>query len=284
MDLSICIASFNTREALERTLRAAISDCSGMRAEWIVVDNASGDGSVEMVRREFPRVTLIENAANRFFAVAANQAIARSMGRYVLTLNSDAEVFPGTLPALVEYLDRHSDVGAVTTQMVRPDGRLQRTCARFPSYPLLLLDYTFLGLLLLGRRRRLRRWAWYADWDRKTEREVEVAPGSFILARQAVLRSVGAYDERLRLYFTDDDWCQRLQRAGFELMYSPLGRVIHAEGSSSRQIRPLARRIYFEDLRSYTAKYFGDRRASWLGFLSAPTRWGMDVTAALRGH
>ena len=284
MDLSICIASFNTREALERTLRAAVADCSGLTAEWIVVDNGSGDGSAEMVRREFPSAKLVENPANRFFAVATNQAIALSTGRYVLTLNSDAEILQGTLPGLVDYLDTHPDVGAVTTQMYHPDGRLQRTCARFPSYSLLLLDHTPLGLFLMGRRRRLRRWAWYAEWDRRTERAIDIAPGSFILTRQTVLRSVGACDERFRLYFTDDDWCLRLQRAGFALTYLPSGRVIHVEGASSRQIPGLARRIYFEDLRAYSAKYFGEKRASWLWFLSAPTRWGMDVAAALRGN
>ncbi len=282
IDLSVCVASFNTRDVLERTLHAAIADGSALRTEWIVVDNGSNDGSVQMVRRVFPGVTVIENSKNRFYAAATNQAIARSKGRYVLTLNSDAEVLSGTLTQLITYMNRHPEVGAVTTRMLDRDGRIQKNCARFPTYALLLLDHTFLGLIFSGRRRRLRRWAWYADWDRLTERSVDVAPGSFILARREAIRKVGGHDERFRLYFTDDDWCQRLRRAGYALRYVPVGHVIHAEGTSARQIQATARRIYFEDMRTFAAKYFGKRRARWLWMLASPTRWGLDLAARLR--
>jgi len=284
MDLSICLVSFNTCDILDRTVRAALADTSDLTAEVIVVDNGSGDGSIEMLRQNFPMVRVIANPENRFFAEAINQAMALSGGRYVLALNSDAEVVPGTLAGLVGYLDSHPAVGAATTRMFFPDGRLQRTCARFWTFELLLLEYTFLGLLLPVTHDRLRRDARYADWDRLSERPVDVAPGSFILARRGVLSSIGGFDERLHLYFTDDDWCLRLQQTGLKVMYKPIGGVIHPEGASTHRIRAQARQMYFEDMLAYTAKHFGISRRRWLSVLTWPTRWGLTAAARLRGE
>ncbi len=284
VDLSICIVSFNTCGILERTLRAAQLDAAGLRSELIVVDNGSRDGSARMVRQQFPEARLIANEENRFFSAANNQAIDRSAGRYVLTLNSDADIHPGTLGGLIAYMDSHPAVGAATLRMFFADGRLQRNCARFLTFPYLLLENTLLGALFPRRRRRLREWTWYAEWDRASERPVDVAPGSFLLVRREAIAAVGAFDERLRLYFSDDDWCRRLQDGGFPVMYIPIGGVAHPEGASVRQIRRLARRIYFEDMSTYTAKHFGHGRALWLSLLSRPTRWGLSLAATLRGE
>lgn len=275
MDLSICIVSFNTRETLERTLRAALADASGLKAEVIVVDNGSRDGTPRMIRDSFPSVELIPNPDNRFFTAGLNQALARARGRLALALNSDAEILPGTIPGLVAYLGSHPEVGAATTRMVFPDGRLQRNCSRFPTFVSLLLEHTLLGRILTGPRRRIHRWMWYDEWDRTTERAVEVAPGSFLLTRTELIRSLGALDERFRLYFSDDDWCRRLNAAGLQVIYSPRGGVVHPEGTSTRRIRPLAQQIFFEDMRAYAEKHFGKGRARILWLLSWPTRWGM---------
>jgi GT2 family glycosyltransferase len=182
-------------------------------------------------------------------------------------------VLPGTLGPLVDYLRSHPDLGAVTTRMYDPDGGLQRNCSRFPAFRLLLLDYTFLGRLLGGQRRRLRQWAWYEGWDRTTERDVDVAPGSFLLARRAALGAVGGFDERFRLYFTEDDWCRRLRDAGYGVRYVPLGGVVHPEGTSVKTVPKMAHRIYFDDLDRFTAKYYGRPRATVLSILALPTRW-----------
>lgn len=283
LDLSICIVSFNTRDVLERTIRAVLADASGLRAEVIVVDNGSADGSSRMVEDMFPAVRLVSNPQNRFFAAANNQAMALSSGRYVLTLNSDAEVVRPTLEEAVGYLDAHPDIGAITTRMTYPDGRLQTNCARFSSFRYLLLESTFLGLVLRGQRKRLRRWIRYGDWDRQSERQVEVMPGSLILTRREVLLAVGRYDERFRLYFTDDDWCLRLREAGLQAMYLPIGGVVHPEGTSVRQNRRQARRIYFEDLAAYTGKHFGSLSARWLSLLTWPSRRGWALADRLRG-
>jgi GT2 family glycosyltransferase len=267
---------------LRRTLRAALADARGLSAEMIVVDNGSHDGSAEMLRREFPEARLIANRENRFFSAANNQALSLSTGRYALALNSDAEILAGTLAELVGYMDGHLEVGAATCRMLFPDGRLQRNCARFLTFPHLLLENTLLGALLPKRRRRLREWRWYAEWDRGSERRVDVAPGSFFLVRREAIAAVGAFDERLRLYFSDDDWCWRLDHAGFPVMYLPVGGVIHPEAASARQVRRLARRLYFEDMSRFAEKQFGAARARWLSALTRPTLWGLDMAGALR--
>jgi GT2 family glycosyltransferase len=284
MDLSICVVSFNTCEILERTLRAARRDAAGLKSELIVVDNGSVDGSVAMVRREFPEARLVANPENRFFSAANNQAIDATTGRYVLILNSDAEILPGTLGELVGYMESHPGTGAVTSRMLFPEGRLQRNCARFLTFPDLLLENTFLGMLLPRRRERLRKWRWYGEWDRESERLVDVAPGSFLLVRREAIAAAGALDESLRLYFSDDDWCWRMTSRGFPVKYLPVGGVVHPEGASVRQIRGRARRIYFEDMSTYTAKHFGRRRAAWLSALAVPTRLGLTLADAVRGE
>ncbi len=265
-------------------MNAALADMDGLAGEMIIVDNASADGSPAMVREHFPSVHLIANAYNRFFAAANNQAVAASRGRYVLILNSDVEIQPGTLPALVRYLDSHPDVGAATTRMYFPDGRMQHHCARFSSYVLMLLDYTFLGKVQPRRHQQLRAETWYADWDRLTEREINVAPGSFLMVRREAIEAAGGFDERLRLYFTDDDWCWRIEHVGFKIMYVPVGGAFHPESASVAQVRQMARRIYFEDMIIYTRKYFGQWRAQWLWLLTRPTYWGMTLAAWLRGQ
>lgn len=281
-DLSVVIVSYNTRATLARTLEAVLSDTARLAADIVVVDNASVDGSAAMVRERFPTVTLLANSTNRFYAAGNNQAMAASRGRYVLVLNSDAQPEPGTLERMLEFMEANRDVGAIAPRMRFPDGRLQRNCARLRSYELLLLEYTPLGLLLGQRRRRAMAHYWYRDWDRTTTREVEVIPGSCMLVRRDVLDRVGGFDERFRLYFAEDEWCARMHAAGFRVMYAALGSVIHPEGTSTAQVRRLARRIYFEDMISYARSRFGLARALWLRLLVQPTRWALDVAAALR--
>jgi GT2 family glycosyltransferase len=166
--------------------------------------------------------------------------------------------------------------------MLFPDGRIQPICARFSTLAYLLLENTFLGPIFRGRRSTLRAWTRYGEWDRLTQREVDVLPGSFILARREVIESIGGFDESLRLYFSDDDWCQRLRKAGFRADYLPIAGVIHPEGTSVRRLGPQARRMYFQDLFGYTRKYLGTLPAAALWLLSWPTRAGLALAAFRR--
>jgi hypothetical protein len=280
--VSICIVSFNTRDLLDRCIRAAVADSGDLEAEVIVVDNGSRDRSAALVRERFPSVRLIANAENRFYAAANNQAIGVSRGRHVLVLNSDAEVGAGAIPAMVAYLDAHPEVGAVSADMRFPDGRRQRNCARFVSFTQLLLQYTLLGVVFAGWRRRLVADLRYGDWDRASEREVEVVPGSLMMVRREAIAATQGFDERLRLYFTDDDWCWRIRHAGFRLVYVPVGATVHREMSSARQVPALARRLYFEDMARYAGIRFGWWRALVLRALTWPTRLALSAVARVR--
>jgi GT2 family glycosyltransferase len=282
ISVSVCIVSFNTRELLGRSIHAALADCAGLGAEVIVVDNGSRDGSAAMVRERFPSVRLIENAENRFYAAANNQAMGVSRGRHVLVLNSDAEVGAGTIPAMVAYLDAHPGIGAISSAMRFPDGRGQRNCARFVSFAQLLLQYTLLGLVFAGWRRRVVAHLRYGDWDRASEQEVDVLPGSLMMVRREAVAATAGFDERLRLYFTDDDWCWRIRQAGFRIVYVPLGATIHPEMSSARQVPRLARRLYFEDMARYAQMRFGWWRALALRALTWPTRVALEAVAWFR--
>lgn len=284
MDLSIVVVSFNVRRHLLLALAAAQADASSLAAELIVVDNGSSDGSPSAVRRSFPAATVVENRSNRYYTGANNQGLALARGRYALVLNPDAEVQAGTLPAAVAALDSRPEVGLASCRMLWPDGRLQRNCSAERSYWSLLLDHTPLGVALAPLRARARSREWYRDWDRGSEREVGVLPGSFLLVRRRVLEEVGGMDERLRLYFAEDEWCSRVRRKGLGVRYLPLGGVVHPEGASVRQTPRHSRRVYFEDLRRYVEGRFGRPRARLLAVGALPLRLGLDLAGRLRGE
>ena len=283
-DLSVVVVSFNTRAALERTLAAAFADLDGLAAEVVVVDNGSADGSAAAARERFPEARVVENRENRFYTAANNQGFALARGRYLLVLNSDAVVGRGTFPAVVRAMDARPGVGIASCRLTWADGRVQRNASTERSYLALLLEHTLLGLLLAPLRDRLRAREWYADWDRESEREVGVLPGSFLLVRREVLEAVGGFDERLRLYFAEDEWCARIRGSGRGVRYLPVGAVVHPEGATVRQAPGAARRIYFEDLGAYVEGRFGKGRARLLRALSRPLRLGLDLAGRLRGE
>jgi GT2 family glycosyltransferase len=289
IDLSVILASYNTRDLLARTLAALLAPAGqagdgrpAPTTEVIVVDNASADGSAAMVGERFPAAIVVANAENRYYTAANNQGLAIGRGRHFLVLNPDAEPSPGTIRAMVDWIDARPEVGAMTTSMYFPDGRLQQNCARATTWPVLLLDYTALGLMRPVARRRMLDAHWYAGWDRTTAREVDVIPGSCMLVRREAIERAGGFDEGLRMYFAEDDWCGRIRATGFAVMYAPVGAVTHAESASVRQARRQARRIYFEDMARYAAKHFGPSRGALLRAMAWPTRLALDA-AGLRG-
>ena len=284
VDLSVVLVNYNTRELLGRTIAAVLTAGASLAVEVVVVDNASADGSAEMVREQFPGVRLLANDHNRFYAPGNNQGIAATRGRYVLVLNPDARPEPGTLEAMVAWMDAHPDAGVMAPLLAFSDGRVQRNCATLRTFEQFLLEYTVWGLLRPGRRRTVLDSHWYGAWDRSTPRDVGVVPGSCMLVRRSVIDQVGAFDERLLMYFTEDDWCLRIAAGGWRVCYAPVGRVVHDESASVVQRRRPTRAIYFRDMVRYTRTHFGPGRALVLRVLAEPTRWLLDLSAAIRGE
>jgi GT2 family glycosyltransferase len=280
MKLTTIICNYNTRDVLARALESLLAAQGDLAAEIIVVDNASRDGSAEMVRQRFPGVEVIEAGANRWFSGGNNLGLRAARGEYALILNPDTIIPPGALTTLVAYLDEHPTVGAVTPRLTFADGTLQRTCSRFPAYADALLSYTLLGALFPRWRERRRRAMWYDGWERDSTRAVEVAPGSCLMAQRAILAQIGYFDERLRLFFTDDDLCRQIAGTGAAIHFVAGATIVHDEHASLSQVPRLTQRVYWQDLLSYTRKYHG-RAAAWLlAALLLPTRAAM---AAGRG-
>jgi GT2 family glycosyltransferase len=271
-DLSIVIVNYRVKRLLLDCL-ASIYRREGktpLSIECIVIDNASGDGSVEAVQASYPDVKLLANAQNRYFSAAYTQGIWAATGRYVLALNPDMIVEGDTLAQLVRHMDARPEVGAATTTMRFPDGTLQRTGSRFVTFGYLLYRYTLLGKLFTKRLRAYEDWLWYADWDRRTERPIDLLPGSCIIASQATWLAAGGFDRRMLLYFSDDYVSRAVQKLGKQTVYLISDGIIHYEGASSRNTQ---KRIgaYFRDLLVYTRLVFGRPAQIVLGILIIPT-------------
>jgi GT2 family glycosyltransferase len=282
MQLTTVICNYNTRDALARALESLLATTGDLDHEIIVVDNASQDGSTDVVRERFPSVRLIEPRANLWFTGGNNLGIRVAQGDYVYILNPDTVVQPGALHTMLAYLDSHPEVGAVTSRMIFADGTLQRSCSRFATYADLLLGYTFLGLILRPWRNRRRQLMWYAGWDRMTDHAVQVAPDSNLMVRRPILARIGCFDENLKLYFTEDDLCYRIINTGCAIHYIAGATIVHDEHASVSQVRRLATQVYFNDLITYTRKYQGRVAAAALAALIFPTRAAMDLRARLR--
>ncbi len=284
MQLTTVICNYNTRDRLARALKSLLDTTGDLAHEIIVVDNASQDGSAALVREQFPTVRLIESGVNLWFTGGNNLGIRAAQGACVLILNPDTVILPGALHTMVAYLDAHPEAGAITSRMIFADGTLQHNCSRFAGYPDLLLGYTFLGVIFKPWRERRRQAMWYADWDRESDHAVEVAPDSNLMVRRAILEQIGYFDERLKLYFTEDDICFRIIQTGKAVHYVAGATIIHDEHASTSQVQRLATQVYFNDLLTHTRKYFGGPAAVLLRAFIWPTRTAMALKSRLRGH
>ncbi|HEY9720545.1 MAG TPA: glycosyltransferase family 2 protein [Oscillatoriaceae cyanobacterium] len=215
LDVAIVIPSFNQHRLLVECLDSVRADLaeSGLAGRIVVVDNASWDGSAEMVASRFPDVTLIENEVNLGFAVACNQGGKLYQARHVVLLNNDAKLQLGSLSAMVNYADTHAEVGAVTGRLLSPEGR-----ERYPA-----------------------RFFWQRWWPpRPRLHELSWVPGTGVLLKREALEAVGWLDEDFFFYNEDLDLSWRLKKGGWHLVYHPRVVVWHHEGESSRLIRPRA--------------------------------------------
>jgi hypothetical protein len=197
----------------------------------IVVDNASSDGSCEMIRREFPEVRLFSNQSNVGFAKGNNQGLQEARGRFILLLNPDTKLFPSSLRIMVEFLDSHPDVGAVGPLLQNPDGSLQPSCNPAPTL--------FREIWRLFHLDKLYPLASYRQsaWDRHTPRQVDVLQGAYLMVRRAALDDVGELDAAYFMYSEEVDLCYRLRKAGWGLVWVPEAKVVHYGGQSTRQVK-----------------------------------------------
>jgi GT2 family glycosyltransferase len=234
MDVSIVVINWNTREILRECLSSITEQTQGIKYEVIVVDNASTDGSAEMVKDDYPEVVLVENSENRGFAAANNQAILMAKGRYVLLINSDTIVLDNAIEKVVDFAEEHPKSAVVGCRALNSDRSLQLTCFKHPSILNMILSSTYLYKIFpknkfFGRERM----TW---WDRNSAREVDVVTGCFMLLREKAIKQVGLMDERFFMYGEETDWCYRFKNHGWKVMFTPCAEIVHLGGQSSKKI------------------------------------------------
>lgn len=264
-DLSVVIVSYNTRDLLRNCL-LSLRKSVGLDLEIIVVDNASSDGSAEMTRAEFPEVRLLAQSLNTWYCGGNNIGLEAASADFALLLNPDTEAAPEALALMHRFLLDNPDYVGATAQLVYPNGGIQLTCARIPTFKHLLMSYTALGYLLPAQKRKLESELNYGDWDRRGDRDVAVIPGSCTLMRRADLR----LDDDLLLYFPEETLAARQQKP---MRFLAAARVKHYEKSSTRNW--FATSIFFRDLLVYCRKRHGLLKSLLLWTLSRPVYWLM---------
>jgi len=235
--IDVCIVSYRCPEELGRCLRACQRSAIAAELRVTVVDNASGDRTVELLRREFPWVRVVANARNVGFAAACNQGLRLGNAPYVLFLNPDTDANPPAFGRLAQFLETHRRAAAVSPRLVNEDGSLQRSLYRFPTICSALADY-----LTLAERFPDSRWLRVRLLSERAHqgcRQVEWATGACLLFRRSAWESVDGLDEGFFLYAEEMDLCIRLRQRGGTLWYCPEAQVVHKVGASTSQ-RPIA--------------------------------------------
>jgi N-acetylglucosaminyl-diphospho-decaprenol L-rhamnosyltransferase len=232
-DLDVAIVAYRSRDMLRGCL-ASLQAHAPRRTKVIVVDNDSGDGTIEMVRSEFPAVNLVPAEENLGFAAATNRAIRRGRASFVLALNPDTRVRAGALDRLIDLMEEKPDVGICGCRLELEDGRFDHAARRSFPTPLSALAH-FSGI---GKRVRSGALAAYRAPEVE-EGPVDAVNGAFMLMRRAALDEVGLFDEGFWMYMEDLDLCYRFAQAGWITWYEPSAVITHIKAGTSGHRRSL---------------------------------------------
>ena len=259
MKLSIVILCWNDIKVIDDCLRSIYSNTNSIDFEVIVSDNGSTDGSIDLIRSQYPKVRLIENRSNLRFAKGNNVGIRESKGEYVLILNPDTIIHDGTLDGMVSYADKHPEAGAFGCRVLYADGTYQDSarplytvrsewCAALCLRPLAYVSEWFLGVN-------------YTGWRGTTERSVGWLSGCFILIRGELLKRIGGFDEQFFYFYEDTDLCRRIWQAGSSILYTPKFTITHLGGQSTiNRFNPVTFALDGEITRYlYFYKYYGTK-------------------------
>jgi GT2 family glycosyltransferase len=225
VDVTVGVITWKARKLLEDCLESLEAGLGDLPAEIVVVDNDSRDGSLEMLRENYPYVSVIANPANLGVAPARNQIIEAARGRYVLFLDVDTRVLPGALRTLAEVMDRHPDAAIGGPKLLYRDGRLQLSCRLFPSPLNILIEGTFLKNHF-PHSRFVKNYT-MEDWHHDKLREVDWMYGACLIIRRRLLDIIGRFDEGFFYLYEDVDLCLRAKKNGFKNIYIPQAEVIH---------------------------------------------------------
>jgi len=273
--LSIIIVNYNVKVFLEQALHSIGKALEGISSEIFVVDNASRDGSVALIKRKFPNVKLIENRKNVGFARANNQALKEAKGEIICLINPDTLVSEDTFRICLDYLQNHPDTGVVGCKILNPDGTLQLACRR--SFPTPWVAFSkVVGLNNLFPKSKLfgKYNLTYLDPEETTE--VDAISGSFMMIQKKAVDEVGLLDETFFLYGEDLDWCYRMRQAGWKIVYLPKTQIIHYKGQSAKEATFNHLRVFYSAMSLFVNKHFNR------GWYLLP-RWFLILGIWLRG-
>lgn len=254
-DLSVVIVSWNAKEFVNECLKSLIGQYSYGSVEVIVVDNASSDGTPELVREQFPEVKLLRNPQNLGFAKANNMGVSVSRGKYICLVNSDVTMRDGCLRKMFQYMEQNPSIGMLGPAMLGADGRVRRSCMRIPTLWNSLCYALGLDLVLKG----FQTFSGFLmrDFQHDEIRDVEVLNGWFWMVRRQALAEVGGLDERFFMYSEDIDWCKRFHSAGWRVVFYPDAQAVHYGGASSASL-PLHFHLELQHARlQYWEKHHG---------------------------
>lgn len=259
--LSIVIVSWNTRELLQGCLKSLSAACAEMSHQVLVVDNASSDGSPEMVAREFPTVELIHSGVNLGFSKGNNLAFPHCQGEHVLLLNPDTICPAESLQKLVSWAASTPNLGAATPRLTDAGGRPTITYGFFPRTRHHWLGFIDPLRLLPGAALQNR--VVHVPQEDEPSRTVEYIAGACFLIPRPVLDALGPLDERFFMYFEETDWCRRLAEMGKEVWYCADTEVQHLEGQASGTVSDFSLRQFQKSYRLFVEKHYGAGAVKW---------------------
>ncbi len=255
MDLSIIIVNYNVKEFLQNLLSSIEKASQNINCEVIVVDNASDDGSVELLKEKYPDVKKIFNPVNLGFSKANNLGMKLSTGKYILLLNPDTIISEDTFETMINFFRANSEVGLAGCKILNPDGTLQLACRRsFPGPWTSFCKVTGLSTLFPKSKLFARYNLTYLDENQSYE--VDAISGSFMMIRKDVYEKIGGLDETFFMYGEDLDWCYRVQKAGYKVYYVHSTRIIHYKGESTKRSSLDETKVFYNAMHLFVKKHF----------------------------
>jgi len=237
-ELSICIVTLNAQQYLRNCLESIKKHAGSLNYEIIVVDNASTDNTLEMLKEEYPEITIIINKQNLGFTKPNNQAINTSKSeKYILLLNPDTIVYESSLQNLLDFAEKHPRAGIIGPKVLNADGTFQKHCKRGEGRPWETFAY-FLGLSQIFPKVKFFSGYLQTHLDENLTHEVPAVSGCCMLIRRAMLDAIGGLDEDLFAYQEDTEYCVRARKAGWKVYYTPAAHITHFGGKGGSRAQP----------------------------------------------
>lgn len=270
--LSIVVVNYNTRELLLSCLNSLrLAKTKSDIWEIIVVDNASTDGSAVEVQKHFPETIVIKNRKNLGFAKANNQGIGKTYGEYILLLNSDTQVYPGSIQHMLSVIKQDEQIGVATCKLVLEDGRLDPACHR--GFPTPWAAFTYMiGLERLFPQSQIFGQYHQGYKNMQIAHEIDCPVGAFFLIRRKVIECVGLLDEDYFMYGEDIDWSYRIKKSGYKIFFDPQVAVLHLKKRSgraneSRRLQIDTQVYFYQTMKIFYRKHYQKIYPNWLTVL-----------------